>query len=116
MDELMKQTELTRTLTENEKANSPKESSDKYFSYVEAVKLSPIVLKSTSNPTLAKDQINEKMSQGLDKIKVASAKITDNGKILLHIPNKVNENEVEKTLMSTISGSFCLDEIKKTQA
>ena len=76
MDELMKQTELTRTLIENKKADNPKESSDKDFSYAEAVKFSPIVLKPTSNQTISKDQINEKMSQALDKIKVASAKVT----------------------------------------
>ena len=73
MDELMKLTELTRTLIENKKNDSPNESSDKNFSYAEAVKLSPIVLKPTSNQTLSKDQINEKMSQALDKIEVASA-------------------------------------------
>ena len=31
MDELMKQTEITRTLIENKKADNPKESSDKDF-------------------------------------------------------------------------------------
>ena len=49
MDELMKQTELTRTLIENEKTDSPSESSDKNFSYAEAVKVFLIVLKPTSN-------------------------------------------------------------------
>ena len=54
MDELKKQTELTRTLTENKKADSPKEGSDKDFSDAEALKLSPIVLKPISNQTLYK--------------------------------------------------------------
>ena len=112
----MKQTEITRTLIENKKADNPKESSDKDFSYAEAVKLSPIVLKPTSNQTLSKDQINEKMSQALDKIKVASAKFTENGKILVNVPTKVNESEVKEKLMSTFSGNFCLDEVKKTHA
>ena len=103
----MQKTDITRTLTENKKTDSPNESSDKNFSYAEAVKLSPIVLKPTSNQTLSKDQINEKMSQALDKIKVASAKVTENGKTLVNVPNKVNESEVKETLMSTFSGNFC---------
>ena len=88
----------------------------KTFSYAEAVKLPPIVLKPTSNQTPSKDQINEKMSQALDKSKVASAKVTENGKILVNVPTKVNESEVKETLMSTFSGNFCLDEVKKTLA
>ena len=58
------------------------ESFSKNFSYVESVKLSPIVLKPTSSQTLSLDQLNEKMSQALGKIKVASAKVTENGKKL----------------------------------
>ena len=109
----MKETELTRTLIENKKTDSPNESSDKDFSYADAVKLSPIVLKPNSKQTLSKDQINEKMSQALDKIKVASAKVTKNGKILVKVPHKGNESEAKETLMSTFSGHFCLDEVKK---
>ena len=78
--------------------------------------LSPIVLKPTSNQTLSKEQINEKMSQALDKIKVASSKVTKNGKILMNVPNKVNGSEVKETLMSTFSGNSCLDEVKKAHA
>ena len=37
----------------------------------------------------------KKMSQALDKIKVASAKVTENGEILVNVPNKVNEIEVK---------------------
>ena len=76
-------------------------------------KLSPIVLKPTSNQTLSKDQINETMSQPLDKIKVASAKVTEKGKILVNVLNKVNEIEVKETLMSTFSDNFCLEKLKR---
>ena len=109
----MKQTELTRTLIENKKTDSPNESSSKNISYAEAVKLSPIVLKPTSSQTLLKDQINEKMSRALDKIKVARAKVTKNRKILVNVPNKLNESEVKEILMSTFSANFCLDNVKK---
>ena len=53
------------------------------------------------------------MSQILYTIKVASAKITENGKISVNVPNKENKNEVQETLMSIFSGNFCLDEVKK---
>ena len=53
------------------------------------------------------------MSQTLDKFKVASANLTENGKILVNVLNKVNESEVKETLMSTFSGNICLDELKK---
>ena len=56
MDELMKQTELTRTLIKNKKTDSLNESSSKNFRYAEAVKLSPIVLKPTSSQTLSKEK------------------------------------------------------------
>ena len=56
------------------------------------------------------------MYQALDKIKVATAKVIENGKILVNVPHKVNESEVKETLMPTFSGNFCLDEIKKTHA
>ena len=36
------------------------------------------------------------MSQALDETKVASAKATENGKILVNVSNKVNESEVKK--------------------
>ena len=88
MDELVKQTELTRTLIENRKTDRPNENSDKNFSYEEAVKLSLVVLKPTSNQTISKDQNNEKISQALDKIKVVSSKVTENGKILVNVPTK----------------------------
>ena len=78
----------------------------KNFSYAEAVKLSPIVLKPISSETLSKDQINEKMSQALVKIKVASAKFTVNGKILVNEVNKVNVSEVKETLMFTLLATF----------
>ena len=46
------------------------------------------------------------MSQALDKIKVASAKVTENGQILVSVPNNENEGEVKETLMSTFFGNF----------
>ena len=58
MDDLMKQTEITRTLIEKEKTNSPNERSSKNISYAEALKPSPIVLKRTPSQTLSRDQIN----------------------------------------------------------
>ena len=79
MDELMKRTELTRTLVENTKIDSPIESLFRKQSYAEAVQLSPIILKPTSNQTLSRDQINEKMSQALDKLKWLVSKGTENG-------------------------------------
>ena len=33
------------------------------------------------------------MSQGLDKTKVATVEVTENGKILVNVPNKENESE-----------------------
>ena len=60
MDELMKQTELTRKFIENKRTDSLYESSSKNISYAEVVQLFPIVLKSTSSQTLSKDKINEK--------------------------------------------------------
>ena len=105
----MKQTDLNRTLIENKKTDTPNKSSSKNYGYAEAVKLSPIIPKPTSSQTLSKDQINEKMSQALDKIKLASAKFTEIGKIFVNVPNKLNESEVKETLMSTFSGNFCLD-------
>ena len=53
------------------------------------------------------------MSQALDEIKVASAKVTESGKILANVPNKVNESGVKEKLMSTFSVKFCLDRVKK---
>ena len=103
----MKHTELTRKLSENKKTDSPNESPSKNFSYAEAAKLSPIVLKPNSSQTLSKDQINEKISQALHKIKVACAKFTENRKILVNVPNKVNESEVKETLMSTFFWQLC---------
>ena len=50
------------------------------------------------------------------KSKVASAKGTENGKILVNVPNKVNQSEVKETLMSKFSGNSRLDEVKKTRA
>ena len=47
------------------------------------------------------------MSQALDKVIGASAKVTENRKILVNVPNKVNESEVKKTLVSIFSGNFC---------
>ena len=29
------------------------------------------------------------------------------------MPNKVNESEVKETMLSTFSGNFCLDQVKK---
>ena len=55
----------------------------------------------------------KKMLQALVKIKVASAKVTTNGKLLVSVPNRVNESEVKENLMSTSSGNFCLREVKK---
>ena len=49
MDELMEQTELTRTLVEIKKTYNPNESSSKNISYAQAVKLSPVVLKPISS-------------------------------------------------------------------
>ena len=60
IDEVMKQTELNRTHIENKKADSLNENSSKNYSYAEAVKLSPTVLKPTSSQTLSYDQINKK--------------------------------------------------------
>ena len=51
------------------------------------------------------DKNIEKMSQYV-KIKEASAKVTENGKILVTIPNKLNESEVKETLMSTFLATF----------
>ena len=45
MDDLMKQTESTKTLIENNKSDNHNESSSKNISYAEAVQLSPIALK-----------------------------------------------------------------------
>ena len=53
MGEVMKQTELTRTLIVKIKTDSPNESFPKNISYSEAVKLSPIVLKPTPNQTFS---------------------------------------------------------------
>ena len=50
--------------------------------------MNPIVLKPTSSPTISKDKTIENLSRALDKIKVVSAKFTENGKILVHVPNK----------------------------
>ena len=44
---------------------------------------------------------------------MASAILTENGKILVKVPEKVNESEVKERLMSTFSGNFRLDEVKK---
>ena len=77
---MKKQTDITRTLIEAKETDSLNETSSKNFSYAEAVKLSPIVLKPASSWTLSKDQINEKISHTLDQIKVASEKVTENGK------------------------------------
>ena len=77
MDELMKQIELTRYFIENKKTISLNESSSKNICYAEAVKLSPFVSIPTLGQTLSKDQINEKVSQALDNIKLAKAKNTE---------------------------------------
>ena len=53
------------------------------------------------------------MSQAFDKIKVASAKVTENGNILVNVTNKVNEIGIKGKLMSSFSGNFSLDEVKK---
>ena len=90
----MKQTELTRTLIENKKTDRPNENSSKNISYAEAVKLSPIVLKQTSSQTRLKEENNEKMSRDIDKIKVASAKVNEEWKILVNVPKKV-ESELK---------------------
>ena len=59
-------------------------------------------MKTTSNQTLSKDQNNEKISQALDKIKVDSAKVTENGKKnISKCTNKVNESKVIEISMST---------------
>ena len=109
----MKQIELTRTLIENKKTDGPNKSSSENISYTEAVQLYPSALKPTSSQTLPNDQINEKMSQALDKGKVASVKVTESGKTLVNVPNKENESEVKETLMSNFSGNFCLYVVKK---
>ena len=43
---------------------------------------------------------------------MACVKVTENGKILVYVSNKEIESEVKQSLMSTISGNFCLDEVK----
>ena len=53
------------------------------------------------------------MFQTLDNMKVARAKVTENGKMLVNVPNKENESEVKETFMSTFSDNFCLVEVKK---
>ena len=77
LNELIKQTKLNWTLIDNKKPDSPNVSSSKNISYAEAVQLSLIVPKLTSSQTLSKDQINDNSSQALDKIKEASAKVTE---------------------------------------
>ena len=44
---------------------------------------------------------------------MARANVTENGKILVIMPNKVSKGEVKETLLSTFSCNFCLDEVKK---
>ena len=106
MDEIMKQTELTRTIFENKKTDCPEESLPNNISYAEAVHLSPVVLKPTSSQTFSKDQFNEKISQALDKIKVSSAKVTENRKKIVKLPNKEIESEVNETLKPTFFWQF----------
>ena len=58
--------------------------------------------------------MDEKMSEALDKIQMASAKVTENGKKSVNVPNKVFESVVKESFVSKFSGGFCLDEVKKT--
>lgn len=119
-DELLKQCELSRTLTEKCSSDSfrdrglpPKanEISDK-ASYAETVKTSPLIFKPTSNTKMSKDQITDKMSQALGKVKVTSAKVTDNGKIVVNIPNTECRSKVKDSLSNTFSNNFCFEENK----
>ena len=50
--------------------------------------LSLFLLKPNSSQTISEHQINEKNYQALDKIKAENAKVTENGKILVYVPNK----------------------------
>ena len=45
------------------------------------------------------------MSQASDKT------VTENGKILVNVLNKLNGSEVKETLMSTFSDNFCLEKL-----
>ena len=95
MDELTKQEELTRTLIESKKAESPTESLSKNVSCAGAVQLSPIVLKPTSSRTLLKGQGNYLISEALKKIKLVNEKVIEIGKIWVKVPNEKIECEVK---------------------
>ena len=119
--ELLKQCELSRTLSENcnskngqskDPPTNSKNCSDN-ASYSETVKTSLLVLKPTTSTQLCKDQITNQMSQALGKTKVSSAKVTDNGKIVVNIPNTECQSEVKNSLLNTFSDNFCFEENKK---
>ena len=116
--ELLEQCELSRTLSENclskndQNNDSPtnsKSCSDK-ASYSETVKTSLLVHKPTTSTQLCKDQNTNQMSQALGKTKVSNAKVTDNGKIIVSIPNTEYQSEVKNSLLNTFSDSFCFEE------
>ena len=65
-------------------------------------------------PTLSQDQIYGKISQDVDKIKVACAKFTENGKFLVNVARKENESEIKEPFMSSFFLEFLLTRIIKT--
>ena len=48
----------------------------------------------------------KKTSQALNKIKVTSTKVTENGEIIVNLPNKETQSEVEESLVSTFLTLF----------
>ena len=119
-DELLKQCQLSRTLAgkcsndgfrDKDMPLKAKENSEK-ASYAETVQTSMLVFKPTTNTKMSKDQIADKMSQALGKVKVTSAKVTENGKIVVNIPNTECHSKVKESLSSTFSNNFCFEENK----
>ena len=52
----------------------------------------------------------------MDKIKVARAKVTENGKILENVPSLRNWKWSKRNIYVDFSATFCLDEVEKVMS
>ena len=120
-DELLKQCELSRTLSQKccknpvqkDNISTKPNSISSNASYADTVKNSLLVLKPTQSSSMTKDQITDKMSHALGKLKVTSAKVSDNGKIVVNIPSTESQSKVKDSLINTFSDNFSLEENKQ---
>lgn len=49
----------------------------------------------------------------MDKIKIKIGKVLENGKIRVNVPDKESEIKLKRSLKTTFSDRFYLDEVKK---